>query len=301
MSFIAGAGTTNIDLIYKGIEKLPEVGEEVYSKGFEIQLGGGIPATLINLSRLGIKTKLATELGDDIFSEFAKEKYLEYSVTPVNMNKGDEIPVNITSAIILPDDRSFISYGKGNVEPDDETKEAFYMLAKGSKITIMQPSGFLDVYKKLKNDGTILVLDTGWDDEMSIEKYGDYLSVANYYTPNRKEAMKITNTATPYEAAEKLKDYFDKVVVKLDKDGCIGIDKELFTVPALKNFNCIDSTGAGDAFLAGFIYGLYYDYKLKDCIRFGNITGGKCVTAHGALSAYVNENELIEIYKKAVI
>ena len=62
----------------------------------------------------------------------------------------------------------------------------------------------------------------------------------------------------------------------------------------IKNFL---STGAGDAFLAGFMYGIFYDYSLKDCIEFGNITGGKAVTAVGALSAYVTEKELLE-YKK---
>ena len=86
------------------------------------------------------------------------------------------------------------------------------------------------------------------------------------------------------------KKYFDKVVVKVDKDGCIGIDgNDYFFCPSLEQFKNVDSTGAGDAFLAGFIYGLFYDYPLKDCIEFGNITGGKAVTAVGALSAYVNE------------
>ncbi len=86
---------------------------------------------------------------------------------------------------------------------------------------------------------------------------------------------------------------------KLDKDGCIGIDgNDYFFCPSLEQFKNVDSTGAGDAFLAGFIYGLFYDYPLKDCIEFGNITGGKAVTAVGALSAYVNEKELLELKKQ---
>ena len=60
----------------------------------------------------------------------------------------------------------------------------------------------------------------------------------------------------------------------------------------------MDSTGAGDAFLSGFMYGLFYDYDIKDCVLFGNITGGKAVTKVGALSGYVNEKELIELSKK---
>lgn len=300
MAFIAGAGATNVDLLYQGFDRLAGVGEELYCKDFSLQLGGGLPATLINLGRLGISTKIATELGNDIFSNFAKEKFTQNGVNPTNLYSGNDIPLNITSAIILPKDRTFYTYGKGNIEPDEKALETFYQIAKGSKICMMQLGGFLPVYKKLKEEGTILVLDTGWDDEMSIEKYHDYLELADYYTPNRKEAMKITDTDTPENAAKALKQYFNKVVVKVDADGCIGIDgNEKFFVPSIEEFINVDSTGAGDAFLAGFMYGLFYDYSLKDCIKFGNVTGGKAVTEVGALSGYVTEQELLA-YKKTL-
>lgn len=300
MAFIAGAGSTNVDLLYQGFDRLAGVGEELYCKDFSLQLGGGLPATLINLGRLGIETKIATELGNDIFSNFAKEKFIENGVTPTNLYEGERIPLNITSAIILPKDRTFYSYGKGTIEPDEKAMETFYTIATGSKICMMQLGGFLPVYKKLKEEGTILVLDTGWDDEMSFEKYDEYLSVADYYTPNRKEALRITGTDNEKDAAYALKKYFDKVVVKVDADGCIGIDgDDYFFCPSIEEFKNVDSTGAGDAFLAGFMYGLFYDYPLKDCIDYGNITGGKAVTAVGALSGYVTEKELLE-YKSRI-
>ena len=296
MAFIAGAGATNVDLLYSGFERLADIGEELYCEDFSLQLGGGLPATLINLGRLGIETKIATELGNDIFSEFAKGKFVENGVAPTNLYSGSDIPLNITSAIILPKDRTFYTYGKGTIEPDDNALEQFYEIAKGSKICMMQLGGFAPVYKRLSDEGTILVLDTGWDDEMSFEKYDEYLSLADYYTPNRKEAMKITGESTPEKAAQALKKYFDRVVVKVDADGCIGIDKgNEFFVPSVEEFINVDSTGAGDAFLAGFMYGLFYDKSLKECIEFGNITGGKAVTKVGALSGYVSEKELIEI------
>lgn len=80
MAFIAGAGATNVDLLYQGFDRLAGVGEELYCKDFSLQLGGGLPATLINLGRLGISTKIATELGNDIFSNFAKEKFTQNGV-----------------------------------------------------------------------------------------------------------------------------------------------------------------------------------------------------------------------------
>lgn len=299
MSYIAGAGATNVDLLFQGFDRLADVGEELYCKDFSLQLGGGLPATLINLGRLGIETKIATELGHDIFSSFAKEQFLNNGVSPTNLYKGNGIPLNITSAIILPSDRTFYSYGKGSINPDDKAKETFYNIATGSKITMMQLGGFLDVYRKLKSEGTVLVLDTGWDDDMSLEKYSDYLDIADYYTPNQKEAVKITGASDAEAAAKILGNYFESPIVKVDKDGCIGIENgEAFFVKSIDEFKNVDSTGAGDAFLSGFMYGLFYDYDIKDCVLFGNITGGKAVTKVGALSAYVNEKELIELSKK---
>ncbi len=297
MSFIAGAAATNVDLLYENMPKLPDAGEEVYTDRFSLQLGGGLPATLVNLGRLGIPARIATELGDDLFSSFAKAQFAQNGVTPLNLWKGGAIPVNITSAILLPHDRSFVSYGKGGMTDDDTAQDAFYRMAHGAKICLMTTGGFVDVYRRLHEEGTVMVLDMGWDDALSFDKYADLLQIADYYTPNRKEAMHLTGCDDPNRAAEALRAYFDRVVVKLDKDGCIGVDESgAFFVPSFDAFRHVDSTGAGDAFLAGFCYGLFYDYPLRDCITFGNVTGGKAVTTVGALSAYVTEAELLQYF-----
>ena len=58
MSFVGGVGYSNIDLIYSGLDRLPDKGEEIFARGFSMQFGGGIPATMINLSRLGVESRI---------------------------------------------------------------------------------------------------------------------------------------------------------------------------------------------------------------------------------------------------
>ena len=65
-------------------------------------------------------------------------------------------------------------------------------------------------------------------------------------------------------------------------------------IPPMQGVVAVDSTGAGDAFMSGFMYGLYHDYPLDQCIRFGNVTGGTCVQGVGCLTKYVNEQQLLE-------
>ena len=96
-----------------------------------------------------------------------------------------------------------------------------------------------------------------------------------------------------------LTDYFEKVTVKLDKGGCIGIENgNMFVVPSIEEYKLKDSTGAGDAFLCGLIYGIYNGYSLSDSILFGNITGGRCITEVGCLTAETDEKTLLEVYRK---
>lgn len=297
MDFVAGVGIINVDILYSGIKNLPNEGEEVYSKDFDIQLGGGVPATLINLQRLGIPTKISTFLGNDMLSNYAKEQLDGYHLKYDNMYEGDGMPLTITSIITTQRDRTFISY-RDCPPITKEVQDKIYDKLKGAKIADMH-IGFLEVYKRLKADGTTLIFDVGWEEGMSLEKYSEYLELADYFTPNQKEALKITGSSDLTEAAKKLKKYFDKVIIKLDKDGCMCVEGDsTYIVPPMANIKAVDATGAGDAFLSGFIYGLYHEYPVKDAILFGNITGGTCVQGIGCLTRYVNEKELLELARK---
>lgn len=295
MSFVGAFGKLNVDLLYSGMPRIPNEGEEIYSKDFKVCLGGGLPATMINCSRLGVPAKIGTFLGDDMFSDFARRE-LEKSGTQYDIFESKNYPLNVTSAIITSTDRTFVSYG-GTETYSDKMLEKIYNSLKGAKVVAMQEK-IIPVYKELKKDGTILVLDTGYSDDMSIEKHKELIEVADYYTPNIDETEKLTGTRDYKEALKILGKYFEKPVVKLGKLGCAGYDKNYFVVDNIDEFKCIDATGAGDAFLSGFIYGLYNDLDFKQCILAGNITGGKCVTGVGCLTEYITKNEIKDYLEK---
>lgn len=291
MEFVGGVGFTNIDLIYSDMGRLPSIGEEVFAGNFGMYLGGGVPATLITTNRLGVPSKILTFVGDDFFSAFAKDAYRACGVEIVNLYQGDDMPVILTSTMVCSQDRTFTSYRNRNIATDDAGEEIYRNLT-GAKVVDMHP-GFLNVYRQLKAEGTILLFDTGWEDDLSIEKYREYLELADYYLPNQKEALKITGAQTVEEAAEKLSAYFRDVIIKLDKDGCVlKNEKGMQRVHSMRGVKSVDATGAGDAFMGGFIYGLYHDYPVEACIRFGNVTGGTCVQGIGCLTKYVTEAEL---------
>lgn len=289
---IVGIGKTNVDLVYSGLPRLIGEGEELYSEGFEILLGGGYPATLAHLRKLGEQTSFITYLGKDMFSSFAKAELEAKGIEVTNVYEGDKIPVNVSTVMITPEDRSIATYTTA-YHSTAESEAEVYNASKGADVVLMEALEHLDVYKKLKAEGAILVFDTGWDDELTMDKYGDYVKLADYYTPNSKEAVKLTGKATPEEALDELSKYFKKAVVKLDKRGALGKegDKTVF-VKSIPEFKGIDSTGAGDNFLAGFVYGIVKGYDIENALLCGNITGGKCVTEIGCFRGQVDYTEI---------
>lgn len=66
-------------------------------------------------------------------------------------------------------------------------------------------------------------------------------------------------------------------------------------IHSMRDVTSVDATGAGDAFMGGFIYGLFHERPVEDCIRFGNVTGGTCVQGIGCLTKYVTEAEILAL------
>ena len=255
MGFAAGAGIINCDLLYSQVERLPSEGEEVYSGGFDIQLGGGAPAIMVNLSRLHVPVHFQTFLGKDLFSLHIRGILEEMGMEYRNLYRGEGMPLNITSVAITPEDRTFLTY-TGPVELTKWEKEEIYRCSSGAKVVKMFMAGgdpeMADIYRQLKREGSILTMDTGWEDGLSLESYREFLELADYYTPNEREALKITGARSVPEAAEVLGRYFSDVIIKLGKRGCYyrnGNGEKI--LKPLSDVKAVDATGAGDAFMAG--------------------------------------------------
>jgi sugar/nucleoside kinase (ribokinase family) len=291
-------GTLNVDLSFIGLPRIPNEGEELYSSGFSIQLGGGTVNTMANLGRLGVPVKAGTFLGRDIFSDYARQELGKAGLDPVNLYKKDTgIPLAISVAALTPRDRTFISY-IDSPEIGSRELDEIYRFAQGARVMQMQQDErTLDLFRTLKKEGTVLVLDVGWDEEASLAKYREVLELADYFTPNRMEALKLTGAATVQEAARVLSDFFDPALIKMDSQGCLLYEKGSFSlIGAIPEFQYVDSTGAGDAFLSGLMYGIYHGRTIGESILMGNIMGGKCVSAVGCLNGGINEAEFLDIF-----
>ncbi|SKA91155.1 Sugar or nucleoside kinase, ribokinase family [Caloramator quimbayensis] len=284
MSLVAAISPVTIDILYSGLPRMPKLGEEVCADMFDIQIGGGPPATLITLSKLGIDTKLGTFLSSDNTGRMAEILLEQKGVNYTNLYRGDERAVNVTSVASFPQDRYFLSYFSkvdSKILSDDEV----YSFLKGAKVVIGIES-HIEVMKKLKEEGTTIVYDVGWSDDLSIEKIKPVLKHVSVFTPNDKEARKIAGTDNVFEALEKIGEYAENVIITLGKNGSIAKSKDkVMYFPPVKGIKAVDTTGAGDNFLAGVIYGIYKGWTIEESVKMGNIVGAYSTTSLGCCSA----------------
>ena len=293
-TYASGVGLLNCDLLFSGLDRLPVEGEELYARGFDLQLGGGLPATMIHLARLGVPVDFSTFLGQGQISTWIGQALEASGAVWRNLYHGTGEPVTVTSVLILPSDRTFVSRCESIVYTD-EMKQALLEQFRGARILRMGLE-LLDVYRQLKAErpDILLVLDESWREDLSLSRYGDYLSLADYYTPNQQEAALITGESSPERALESLRPYLAHPLVKLGAQGCLLWEEGApVTVPADRLTSpAVDATGAGDAFIAGLMYGLYHRRPLRECIALGNVMGAVCVQHVGCLTGRITPEEL---------
>jgi ribokinase len=295
---VAGLGIINIDIIYSGTPRWPSEGEEIFSSGFGVQLGGGQAATLVNLRRLGVEVRFGTYLGSGQFSEFARGELAAAGVPAVNLYEGSQEPLTITSIVSTPSDRTFISF-RPAAEEFRLSESRVYELFRGCAVANIC-LGYDDVWKRLKREGAVIVLDSAWRDDLSMKLYEEAFRYVDYFTPNHKEASAITGLEDPREAIAALGEVLESPIVKLGSDGCLYAEGGRITrVPAATRFPRIDATGAGDAFLSGLIYGIVDGRGVGDAVRMGVLTGGKCVSGVGCLTEFLDEAALLEEFGRS--
>jgi sugar/nucleoside kinase (ribokinase family) len=110
----------------------------------------------------------------------------------------------------------------------------------------------------------------------------------------------MTGCQEPQEAARALLDYGVKVVgLKMGAAGCLVMTQEgeAFQLPAFQ-VEAVDATGAGDAFVAGFMAGVRYGWPLEKTARLANAVGALCVTGMGASGGVRTLEETLEFMER---
>jgi len=132
---------------------------------------------------------------------------------------------------------------------------------------------------------------TSLDDAATREAIGR----VDVFSPNRNEALALTGERSIEAALDKLSELVGVVIIKDGAEGCLcGHEGKVTGAPGIE-VEVVDTTGAGDNFNCGFIYGQIKGYSLEESLRIGNICGGLSVSAIGG-SGYIIDQEMIRLF-----
>ena len=83
----------------------------------------------------------------------------------------------------------------------------------------------------------------------------------------------------------------------MGNNGALIQSKDFCGIIPIFNVNAVDTTGAGDSFAAGFLFGLFNNWSIEQSAIFASAVGAKCVTAYGATTGIASYEETIKMIK----
>ena len=249
--------------------------------------GGSAANTIHGLAKLGIETAFIGKVGKDDFGNFFRDDLIKSNITPELSLSDNESGCAI--AFISPDsERTFATFLGAAVELTAEDLEKFDF----SKYNYFHIEGYLVQNHSLLEKAVQLAKENGLIISLDLASYNvvegnlEFLhKIVKQYVDivfaNEEEAKSFTGKE-PEEALNQLSEFCDIAVVKIgEKGSLIKKDNETFKAGVI-NGTPIDTTGAGDLYASGFLYGMVNNLPLDKCGEIASILSGRVIENTGA-------------------
>lgn len=294
---VALFGDSFTDHVLSGFSSWPQPGEEAFAQHYFREAGGGAVNTACGLARLGRRTALFSIVGQED-GDWLLNRIQGFGVDTSGMRRG-ELPTGITVSVSSPEERAFFTYRGVNSRLDGFLQDAALceQLAQARHVHFAfapECESAVPLFGKLRAAGCTVSLDTGWhEDWLRDSSHLEVIRRSNVFLPNVREAGLISGEKDP----RAMLDFFrqsgaDCIVIKLGKKGAVMIRAGvIYECPGFDT-ESVDTTGAGDAFDAGFIHAALDLEPPQRCLEIACLCGALSTRAAGALQALPTREEL---------
>lgn len=278
--------------------KLKQINEKFKTLETYFATGGSAGNTILGLACLGAETGFIGKIGADDYGKFFKDNCIKNGID--EKLQVCDLPSGVASTFISPDgERTFGTYlgAASSLKAEDLTPDMFkgytYLYIEG--YLVQDHAMILRAIELAKEAGLQICLDMA---SYNIVE-GDlefFTTLINKYVDivfaNEEEAKAFTGKE-PEEALNEIAKMCSIAIVKMGAKGsCIKKGTEKVCVEAIPVKNVVDTTGAGDYFAAGFLYGLTCGYSLEKCAAIGSILSGNIIQVIGANMNAEHWNEI---------
>jgi len=302
-------GIVCADVIARPVNSMPGRGLLVPVDQLELHTGGCATNVGIDLARLGVACSVLGKIGRDGFGDFVLHTLEQEGVDTRGLRRADGVQTAATVVLVGPDgERSFLHCLGANatfVAEDvnmELVRSADILVVAGSLLMPkLDGESTAEILRTARECGAVTLLDTAWDASGRWMKSIDIcLPFCDYFLPSEAEAAMLSGVTEPEAMATSFVAHGARnVIIKLGDKGCLlrtedGVIEHV-AAPAI---SVVDTTGAGDAFVAGFTAGLVHGWNASRCTHIAVTVGAMCVTATGASSGVRSFAETVQVMER---
>ncbi len=294
MPDIACLGLLVADTVGATIDALPARGTLALIDRIELHTGGCAANTGGSLAKIGVSTAVLGKVGSDGYGDFMIRALGEIGVDTRGIRRDSSVATASTIVTVHSDaERSFLHVIGANAKLTAADVD-WDIVGDGAKIfhigglqllSALEGDDAREVLRTAKEKGLLTTLDTvmnprsrGW------AGIAPCLPHLDWALPSIEEAQALTGEVKALKQARMFQAAGARnVAVKMGANGCLVVphDGEPFHVAPLV-VEAVDSLGAGDAWVGGFLTGLLHAWPLLKTAQFANAVGACCVQSYGA-------------------
>ena len=312
MADLITIGDSDIDLFMKvandtlvedDSENRPKIcfyhGTKIPVEQFETSVAGNALNVAVGCTKLGIKTALYTEIGDDQNADKLVEELGGYGVETDLVSKNKGTLTDAHTVVVYEGERTIFSYHGPRVYDikDWDTPKWIYYSSMAKGFENFQKE-LIDYVKTTRvglafNPGTMHI-------KIGVESIKNVLTVCDILFLNKEEAelfcgtdkTKSTDELTLHKALHKMGPKL--TVITNGSKGATAYDGSVLVSQASYSDDktIIDTTGAGDAFSSGFMSAIIYGKSLKEALKWGVINSGNSIKEMGALKGLTDKKTI---------
>jgi ribokinase len=285
---VVGFGALNVDKLFR-VNKLARAEEEIFIEDYAEACGGSAANTVVGLARLGCKVGYIGKVSSDregnlLLQDFRAEGVDTIGTIRTEQGKSGSVMgfVDKKGARAL-----YIDSGVNDTIRLDEVNTRYASRAQFLHLTSFVGEQSFQTQKRLldaiSNDTKVSFDPGALYAKKSYAALEPILKRTYVLMPNAIELEILTGKLDYCKGADLMVGRGVKIVaVKLGGDGCYVTDGRERHLIEPFNVKVVDTTGAGDAFCAGFLYGLVNAKSLEECGRLGNFVASRCIMKMGA-------------------
>jgi sugar/nucleoside kinase (ribokinase family) len=285
-------GEINVDLVLSG-DVVPEFGQaEKLVDDAALTIGGSGTIFACGAARLGLRVAYSGVVGDDTFGRYMMANLAERGVDTCGVQVDPAQKTGLSVILSRRADRAILTHlGAIDALRGEQVDRDLLEQTRHVHITSyflqhsLQP-GLPALLADARRRNVTVSLDTNWD---PAERWDGGLQAAldavDVFLPNEQEATAIAGVSDVGPALETLAERIPTVVVKLGPAGAVGrAEAETARDPGFP-MDVVDTTGAGDSFNAGFLYGYLNGRTLEDALALGCACGALSTRMAGGTDA----------------